>query len=191
MTAVAAIVPTFAFTTDAVTGKGATGYGLLSLLSSDSVLLPASDAESSITKSPSGTAYVPKAFALKNSSTYGLYSLNYIQFSDGDSDFLILSLFRNTAQSSAAMVTEWASDVANFFSVMHIIPIETGYGSDNPAEGSYRVLESAIGTASSTTATYVSEGSTVTRQAVYAQWTEDTNVFGTVDGKKFEVRFEF
>ena len=80
LTAVAAIVPTFAFTTDAVTGKGATGYGLLSLLSSDSVLLPASDAESSITKSPSGTAYVPKAFALKNSSTYGLYSLNYVQF---------------------------------------------------------------------------------------------------------------
>jgi hypothetical protein len=199
LTAVAAIVPTFTFTVDTGAGKGSDLYGGLftSTLYTDSTLVPASDIDTTIKRSDGANAAVPKAFALKNSTTYGKYNIDYVEYVDLSSgtDGFYFVLFRNgktiTDSQYSDLNTAWTNSLTDFFTVMHIIPIETGYGSDNPADDSFRFLASGVDSKATTSINTISDGTAVTNAAHSVYWNDSTNPLGTVNDKKFEVRFEF
>tara|TARA_B100000214_G_scaffold124956_2_gene88734 strand:+ start:1157 stop:1759 length:603 start_codon:yes stop_codon:yes gene_type:complete len=200
LTAVAAIVPTFTFTHDTGVGKGSDLFGGLFTSNShtDSVLVPASDVDSTITRSSSDVAAaVPKPFALKNSTTYGKYSIDYFEYVDLSSgtDGFYFVLFRKgktTSHSQHSDITDdWTNTPTDFFTVMHVIPIETGYGGDNPADDSYRFLMSASDSRDTTSITCNVDNALTVNGGFMIGWNDSTNPLGTVNDKKFEVRFEF
>lgn len=199
MTAVAAIVPTFTFTVDTGAGKGSDLYGGLftSVSYTDSTLVPASDIDTTIKRSDGADAAVPKAFALKNSATYGKYNIDYVEYVDLSSgtDGFYFALFRKgktLADSQYSDInTAWTNDLTDFFTVMHIIPIETGYGSDNPADDSFRFLASGVDSKSTAGISTIIDGASVLNAGHSVYWNDSTNPLGTVNDKKFEVRFEF